>query len=90
MRRAALFGRAPVMRDVEFGMQILGYRGDADPDFVTWRARTVRGTHHGYYERRSLVDAIPVDVLRLVPSALPAHLAEARAALRSGVPAPVE
>ena len=90
MRRAAIFGRAPVMRDVEFGMQILGYRGDADPDFVAWRARTVRGAHHDYYERRSLVDAIPVDVLRLVPSALPAHLAEARAALRAGVPAPVE
>jgi hypothetical protein len=86
MRRAALFGRAPVMPDVEFGMQILGYRGDADADFVAWRVRAVRGTHHDYYERRSLVDAIPVDVLRLVSSALPAHLAEAREALRSAVP----
>jgi hypothetical protein len=89
MRRAALFGRAPVMPDVEFAMQILGYRGDADPDFVAWRMRAVQGTHHDYYERRSLVDAIPVDVLRLVPSALPAHLDEARAALRSGVPTPL-
>jgi hypothetical protein len=70
-------------------MQILGYRGDADPDFVAWRMRAVQGTHHDYYERRSLVDAIPVDVLRLVPSALPAHLDEARAALRSGVPTPL-
>lgn len=88
MRRAALFGRAPVMPDVEFGMQILGYRGDADADadFVAWRVRAVRGTHHDYYERRSLVDAIPVDILRLVPTALPAHLAEAREALRSAVP----
>jgi hypothetical protein len=90
MRRAALFGRAPVMPDVEFASQIMGYRGDADPDFVAWRVRAVRGTHHGYYERRALVDAIPVDVLRLVPSALPAHLAEGRDALRAGVPAPLE
>jgi hypothetical protein len=89
MRRAALFGRAPVMPDVDFAIQILAYRGDADPDFVTWRVRAVHGTHHDYYERRSLVDAISVDVLRLVPSALPAHLDEARAALRSGVPAPL-
>jgi hypothetical protein len=89
MRRAALFGRAPVMPDVDFAIQILAYRGDADPDFVTWRVRAVHGTHHDYYERRSLVDAISVDVLRLVPSALPAQLDEARAALRSGVPAPL-
>jgi hypothetical protein len=86
MRRAALFGRAPVMPDVEFGMDILGYRGDVDPDFVAWRVRAVTGTHHDYYERRALVDAIPVDILRLVPTALPAHLDEAREALRSGVP----
>jgi hypothetical protein len=90
MRHAALFGRAPVMPDVEFAMQILGYRGDADPDFVVWRMRAMQGAHHGYYERRSLVDAIPVDILRLVPTALPAHLAEAREALRSAVPTPVE
>lgn len=85
MRRAALFGRAPVMLDVEFGMQILGYGGDADPDFVDWRMRAVQGAHHDYYERRSLVDAIPVDVLRLVPSALPAHVDAAREAVRTGV-----
>lgn len=90
MRRAALFGRAPVMPDVLFGMQIMGYRGDADRDFVTWRVRAVQGVHHNYYERRVLVDAIPVDVLRLVPTALPAHLDEARDALRSGVPTPLD
>ena len=86
MRRAALFGRAPVMPDVEFGMEILGYRGDAAADFVAWRTRAVRGTRDDYYERRALVDAIPVDILRLVPAALPAHLPEARDALRTSVP----
>jgi hypothetical protein len=89
MRRAALFGRAPVMRDIEFGAYIMGYTGDDAPDFVAWRVRAVQGAHHNYYERRALVDAIPVDVLRLVPAALPEHLAEARAALRSGVPTPL-
>ena len=88
MRRAALFGRAPVMPDVEFGMRIMGYSGDAAPDFVEWRVRAVRGTLHDYYERRGLVDAIPVDILRLVPSVLPEHLQEAHDALRGGVPEP--
>jgi hypothetical protein len=89
MRRAAMFGRAPVMPDIEIGMQIMGYLGSAPQDFVDWRVRAVKRAHHNYYERRSLVDAIPVDILRLVPSALLAHLAEARHALRSGVPEPV-
>jgi hypothetical protein len=89
MRRAALFGRAPVLLDVEFGMQILGYGGDCEADFLDWRVRAVQGVHHNYYERRALVDAIPVDVLRLVPTALPDHLAGAREALRSGVPVPL-
>ena len=33
--------------------------------------------------------AIPLDILRLVPSALPAHIAEARDALRAAVPTPL-
>lgn len=86
MRRAAIFGRAPVITDVELGMQIMGYGEDADPDFVAWRKRAVHGAQHNYYERRALVDAIPVDILRLAPSALPAHLAETRRALRSSAP----
>jgi hypothetical protein len=90
MRRAALFGRAPVMPDVEFGMRIMGYGGDAAADFVEWRVRAVQGTHHDYSERRALVDAIPVDVLHLVPAALPGHLQEARDALQAGVPAPLD
>jgi len=86
MRRAALFGRAQVMPDVEFGMRIMGYTGDVASDFVDWRVRAVKDVHHDYYERRALVDAIPVDILRLVPAALPAHLPEARDALRASVP----
>ena len=87
MRRAALVGRAPVITDVAVGMQIMGYTGDADPEFVDWRVRAVEGAQHNYYERRALVDAVPVDILRLAPSALPAHLDEAREALKSGVEA---
>jgi hypothetical protein len=90
MRRAASFGRAPVMADVEFGLQILGYRGGAAPDFVEWRVRAVHGAHHDYHERRALVDAVPDDVLRLAPSDLGAHVDEVREALRSAVPVPVE
>jgi hypothetical protein len=50
----------------------------------------VQGARHEYHERRALVDAIPVDILCLAPSALGAHVAEAREALMAAVPTPVE
>src|SRR5262249_58709872 len=54
MRRAALFGRAPVMPDVEFGMQILGYRGDAAPDVVDLRVPPGTGARPAQPARRPL------------------------------------
>jgi hypothetical protein len=81
MRRAAAYGRAPVMHDLEIALRILGYRGGADPEFVEWRAKSVSGAHHEYAVRRVLVDAIPVDVLKLAPDAVGDHVAEARRAL---------
>lgn len=89
MRRAAHYGRAPVLHDVEVALEILGYTGDADPDFVEWRAHVVQGAHHAYFERRSLVDAIPIDVLRLAPSAVGEYVDESRRALRSSMPVPL-
>jgi hypothetical protein len=89
MRRAAHYGRAPVMHDIDVAIQIFGYAGDADPEFVEWRVRAVQGAHHEYFERRALVDAIPIDVLRLAPSAVGEHVTDARHALMGSVPAPL-
>ena len=89
MKRAASFGRAPVMQDVDVALQILGYRNKADPDFVEWCVRVVRGVTHNYFQRRELVDAVPIDILRLAPQVVGAHVAEARAALRRAVPEPL-
>jgi hypothetical protein len=85
MKRAAGFGRAPVMPDIEVAMTLLGYRGDLDDDFAAWRARAVRGAHHEYRERRRLVDAVPEDVLRLAPERVGEYAAQARDDLRGVV-----
>ena len=63
---AALVRRCPVIRDVEFGMQILGYGGARDADFVAWRMRS-RGAHHDYYERHPLSTRSPFDILLSPP-----------------------
>ena len=87
MRRAASYGRAPVMADIDVALTLLGYQGEAPPDFVDWRTRAVHGAHHGYDVRRRVVDAVPLDVLRLRPDKLAAELAACRDELRAAVAA---
>ncbi|HEX6312890.1 MAG TPA: hypothetical protein VF152_14850 [Acidimicrobiia bacterium] len=87
MRRAASFGRAPVMTDVDVALTLLGYQGDAPADFVEWRTRVVHGAHRGYEVRRRIVDAVPLDVLRLPPDRVAADVGVGRDRLREAVPA---
>ena len=82
MKRAASYGRAPVMADVECAMLTLGYQGGVDPDFATWRVRAVDGAHEHYPHRRALCDAADLDCLRLAPSALSSRTTEIRETLR--------
>ena len=86
MRRAASFGRAPVLPDITVAASILGYERDVDADFATWRATAVHGSAHEYVQRRTVVDAVPEAVLRLPPQT-PALLAECRAELRASIEA---
>lgn len=70
MKRAAAFGRAPVLADVELAATVLGYLGPDDADFAHWRTEATHGADHHYQERRRLVDAVPDDVLRMAPAAV--------------------
>jgi hypothetical protein len=63
-RRAAHFGRAPVLADVERAAAILGYDGAADPSWVEARSRLVHEAGHSYTRRRALVASVPEDLLR--------------------------
>jgi hypothetical protein len=81
MKRAASYGRAPVMTDVECAMLILGYQGGVDPAFAKWRVHAVEGAHEDYPRRRALCDAVDLDALRLAPTALAPRATEIREAL---------
>jgi hypothetical protein len=59
MKRAAAFGRAPVMADIELAMALLGYDGSASDSFAAWRARAVHDAAHHYPLRRAIVDSVP-------------------------------
>ena len=81
MKRAASFGRAPVPADIESAALVLGYLGAPSPEFVELRSEAVDDAHHDYEAVRTIVDAVPLEVLRLAPSALGGRVAEVQDAL---------
>ena len=67
--------------DVNVAASLLGYQGEVDDAFASWRSGAIHGADHEYSVRRAIVDAVPDAVLRLPPK-VPALLAEFRAELR--------
>lgn len=67
MKRAALFGRAPVIHDLTAGFGVFGFLDDDAPaELVAWREANFDEIHteHHYSERRELVDRVGDEVLR--------------------------
>ena len=81
MKRAASFGRAPVMPDVDIANTLLGYKGEVDREFVKWRSHAFSGARHEYDRRRGIIDAVPDAVLRMPPQ-VPALIIEFRSSLQ--------
>ncbi len=81
MRRAALFGRAPVVGDINVALTLLGYDGGVDPEFVEQRTALVHGADHEYAVRRSIVDSVPEEVLRVAVTDIAARASEWRSTM---------
>jgi hypothetical protein len=67
-RRAALFGRAPSIYDVQLALAIWSFLVDAPPALVDQRRRAFSSVSHDYVAQRALVDAVPEATLRLNPA----------------------
>lgn len=72
IRRAKRFHRAPSVKDVEFAVELLGYRAPLSAAFE-WRPMVTAGAAHHYQHRRFVVDCIPEDLLGLDIEDLAAH-----------------
>ena len=83
MKRAASFGRAPVIQDVDVAMELLGYSGDVPFESPEWRLHLVHEAAHDYAKRRRIVDSVPLEVLRLPPEKVSESMAGVRAALEA-------
>jgi hypothetical protein len=67
LKRASLFGRAPVLHDLRAASAVWGFDRAADQALVderTKRFAEIANAHH-YEERRAVADAVPDEVLTL-------------------------
>lgn len=83
-RRAASFGRAPVIYDLEWAFGLFGYLGSAPADLVEWRGHAFRGASHHYPGQRRIADAARAETLRLTPAQVLQQLASWRDLLVAG------
>jgi len=67
LKRASLFGRAPMVHDLTAAFTIWGFLAEASPELVRLRRplfEEVANIHH-YMQRRKIADLVPQAVLRL-------------------------
>jgi hypothetical protein len=67
-KRAATFGRAPVIFDMELAYTLWGFLGDAPDDLVAFRKPLFMGAAHEYWEQRQIVDRVKDATLRMTPA----------------------
>lgn len=74
LKRASLFGRAPVIHDVRVAYTVWGFLdAQAPKELVDERRRRFEGVHHTaahYPELRALADAVPARTLRGTPAGI--------------------
>ena len=68
LKRASLFGRAPVIYDFELAFTLWGFLGDAPRDLVELRKSLFAEAGHHYWDQRVIVDRVPESTLRLTPA----------------------
>jgi hypothetical protein len=66
-KRAALFGRAPSIYDVQFALNLWSLLQDTPAELMAARRAAFSAVSHDYVAQRQLVDSIPEEVLRLPP-----------------------
>lgn len=90
LARASVFGRAPVLADVEIGLRVWGFLDpDPDPELVAVRRQLFTGISnpHHYEAALEVPEHVHPDTLRMTaPDVAERHAADWRALLRLNVP----
>lgn len=81
LRRASMFGRAPLIYDFDLAFSVWGLLGDAPEDLVAFRKPLFAGASHHYAHQREIADQVPEATLRLTAAAVGARLSDWRTLL---------
>ena len=65
LHRASLFGRAPMIHDLDIAYRVWGFLGDAPAELIALRAPLFEAASHHYWDQRAIVDRVPEATLRL-------------------------
>jgi len=65
LHRASIFGRAPVIHDLDIAFRIWGFLGDAPAELVALRNPLFEAASHHYWDQRAIVDRIDETTLRM-------------------------
>jgi hypothetical protein len=74
--RAAVFGRAPVIYDMEFAFTLWGFLGAAPTELLALRTPLFQGAAHDYEIQRDIVDRVREATLPLTPAQVRDRLSE--------------
>lgn len=68
LKRAALYGRAPVIHDLELAFSVFGYLGGTiAEDLRKFRVKLFQSAGHHYEQQRAIADLVPESTLRMTP-----------------------
>lgn len=81
LKRASLFGRAPVIYDFEHVYTLFGLLGDAPKDLIDFRRELFAESAHHYWTQREIADLVPEATLRMPPAMVRERLKEWRGLL---------
>jgi hypothetical protein len=81
-RRAAEFGRAPVIYDLEFAFTLWGFLGGAPENLRAFRTTLFQGAAHDYEAQRAIVDQVREEALPLTPAEVGARLHDWKSLLK--------
>lgn len=69
LRRASMYGRAPVIHDLTLAFTVWGFLGDdVPPELVAFRTPLFLAGSHDYAHGREIVDRVADSTLRLTPA----------------------
>jgi hypothetical protein len=67
-KRAAGFGRAPVIYDMEWAYVLWGFLGEVPMPLLALRAPLFKGAAHHYWDQRQIVERVRPEAFALTPA----------------------